>query len=84
MLREGILDIVELLKATLGFLGLALDEDDGAGKFVGDFSAAALEIFLTTGQILETLLLLLDLVLPLPKLKQLGLGSLDLAFKLFC
>ena len=83
MLREGILDRVELLETALGLLGLTLDQDDGAGKFVGDLIAAALQVILTLGQLLETLLFLLDLILSLAKQEKLGLSPLDLTLKFF-
>ena len=78
MLGKGILNGVELLQAALGLLGLALHEDDGTGEFVGDFIATALEIILTSGQLLEAILLLLDLLLTLAELEKLILGPLDL------
>jgi hypothetical protein len=82
MFSEGILNIIELFEATLGLLGLALHENDGAGEFIGHLVAATLEFLLTARQILQALLLLLDLFLPATKFDKLGLGPLHLILQL--
>jgi hypothetical protein len=84
MLGKGILNSVQLLETALRLLGFPLHKNQGAGEFVGDFIPSALKLFLAAGQILEALLLLLDLILLLAQLEQLGLGALDLVLKFLC
>ena len=81
MFGKSILDPVELLKAALGLLGLALNESDAPGKLVGDLVATTLEFILFPGQFLKTLFFPLDLLLPLAQLQKLVLMLPDLLLK---
>jgi hypothetical protein len=81
MLRKGILNGIELFKTALGFLGLSLNQNNGAAEFVGDLVATALQFLLAAGKFFETFLLLLDLILTLAELEKFGLRPLDLILK---
>ena len=78
MLGERILNGIELFESPLGLFRLTLDQNDGSGKFIGDFIAPAFQFLLAACQFLEALLLFFDLILPLTELEQLGLRPLDL------
>ena len=78
MLPETFPGRAKLLEPLLRVVRFALEHNQRARQFVGHFRAAALQLFLTTAQLLEFALLFFNQLLLAFELEQLLLGFLHL------